>query len=115
MIPKMIIDNGLDPRGISRDAKVVEDYKQDPLNHEKISLYTARKIFNLQDKFVKAGQFKTGARILMVHGGSDLMTLVDASRNFFSRSLEWDKRHKFICVEGGYHECNKHKLKCSAF
>ena len=114
MFPNMIIDNGLDPRGISRDAKVVEDYKRDPLHHEKISLYTGRKIFNLQDKFAEEGQFKTDARILLVHGGSDLMTLVDASKDFFHKSLEWDKKHKLICVEGGYHECNKHILKCSA-
>ena len=110
MFPKMIIDNGLDYRGISRDAKVVEDYKRDPLNHEKISLYTARKILNLQTKFAMGEKFETNARILLIHGTGDLMTLLEASKGFFKKSLEWDKKHKLICVDGGYHECIQHRL-----
>jgi acylglycerol lipase len=108
MFPKMAIDNKLDIRGISRDAKVVEDYKKDPLNHAKVSLYTARKIFNLQDKFNAHPKFETESRILLVHGKNDLMTSVDASKEFFDNSLKFESKHKLVCVDSGYHECNQY-------
>lgn len=42
LIPNTLLASGLDPKGISRDEKVVQTYIADPLVHDKISLGLAR-------------------------------------------------------------------------
>ena len=101
ILPKKGINSKLDITGISRDAKVVQEYKEDPLNHDQVSLYTARVVLNLQKYFAKKG-CTCAMPVLLVHGTDDRLTSCSASKRFM-RHLEGDN-HRIITIDGAFHE-----------
>lgn len=111
--PKMAIDNGLDLRGISRDVKVINNYENDPLNHQKVTLYTARKILDLQKKFMSKNSATIDTPIILLHGNEDILTSVEASKQFFQK-LDPNTCRLFV-IDGGYHECKNSFLIISTF
>lgn len=101
LIPAYTLSNGLDLSGISRDVKVVQDYKLDPLNHDRISLYTGRVLLDLQKRFRKASRV-ISVPILLVHGTDDRLTSFAASKRFFR--LLGGEGHRIVTIDGGFHE-----------
>lgn len=101
LLPKMIIDTGLDVNTISRDAKVVQAYTADPLVHEKTSLSFGKAGLDAIDfAFNHAAEFR--APFLIMHGTSDRLTYPRGSRDFIGRVSSKDATFK--PWEGLYHE-----------
>lgn len=70
----------LDAEGVSRDPRVVQDYKNDPLvHHGKLS---ARKVYELFSAMqtVRDGAPRITLPLLILHGGADTMTSPEGSR-----------------------------------
>lgn len=99
--PDFAIDNGLDPKGISRDPAVVAAYENDPLVHGKVSARWSTEFFKAIDwTRAHAADFKPP--VLMIHGEADLFVPIAGSRAFFEQIPQADKT--YIAYEGGYHE-----------
>lgn len=97
-----LVDNGLDLANLSRDPKVMENYKTDPLVHGMISLGLADDILSTGEKFCKADFCKIQIPILITHGTNDHLTCPKTSKEFFDKLTVKDKMYK--SYEGYFHE-----------
>ena len=106
IFPKLTISNGLNVEGISRDKKVVEDYLNDPLNHEKVSLQMARIMFDSADELKKPHTISMP--LLLQHGTADQLTSHNATKNL---SENWKGDISFYSWKDGYHELHNEPNK----
>lgn len=90
----------LDAKGLSRDAEIVEAYRQDPLVHDRISV-------RMYLEIARAGQWALDhaaeftVPLLLMHGNADSITSCQASEDFAEAA------HAFTTLmlwKGGYHE-----------
>ncbi len=106
IFPGMIMDSGLEVEAISRDPKVVKAYKNDPLNHGKVSP-------NFSVVFMETGEWaiknasKLNIPMLLLHGTADRLTSYKASEEFAGNS----KNVQLKLFEGGYHELHNDLVK----
>lgn len=92
----------LDASGISRDAKVVEKYMNDPLvSKEKLSARFLVEMTNTMEE-VKQRANNITLPMLIMHGSDDLMTATSGSRLLHDRCGSTDKQLRLY--EGLYHE-----------
>ena len=79
--PGLSLSNGLDRTGLSRDATVVSAYANDPLVHDRVS---ARLGMDLLDagEWALAHASEFFLPLLLMHGGTDRICSVEASRQF---------------------------------
>jgi alpha-beta hydrolase superfamily lysophospholipase len=104
--PWLRLPNGLKVDHISHDKDVVELYKTDPLNHDKISVsffYSA--VLSGRYSLEHASMVKIP--VLLVHGSDDHITSPDASREFASKSGKVELK----IWPGGYHELHNEPFK----
>lgn len=101
IFPGLRLPNFLDRDGLSRDEKVVREYRADPLVHGLISVRALSEMLRMQAYVMeKAGEVKLPS--LVIHGTEDRVTNPDATRDFFEK-IEWhDKTLRLY--EGFYHE-----------
>ena len=105
--PSLSLDNELNAEGLSHDPGLIQTHKDDPLNHGYI---TPR----LGISMLGAGQWALDHAnefplpLLLMHGGADPFTSVQASRTFAER-LSAD--HTFKIWEGMYHETHNELQK----
>ncbi|MAT99294.1 MAG: lysophospholipase [Anaerolineaceae bacterium] len=101
LAPAMQVKTSLDANDISRDPTVAKAYADDPMV---LDFGTPR--FGVEFSaaadwaMAHAAEFKPP--LLMIHGDSDNIVNVSASRNFFAQVPHDDK--KLIVYEGGVHE-----------
>jgi alpha-beta hydrolase superfamily lysophospholipase len=101
ILPRLSVATGLDATAVSRDTAVVRAYQNDPLVHSKGTPRFATEIAaSAEWAMAHASEFKPP--LLLLHGDTDRIVDVQASRDFFVRVPHDDK--KLIIYEGGYHE-----------
>ncbi len=106
IIPSITMKNDLDANHISREKEEVEKYKNDPLNHDKISP-------NFSIAFIESGKWAIENAhllkipILILHGTADKITDPKASIEFSKKSK--NATHKLY--ENGYHELHNDLCK----
>ncbi len=97
--PNYALSSGLDATAVSRIKEEVEKYKNDPLNHGKVSA-------NFSVPFIEAGEwaikniFKLNKPMLLLHGTADRLTSVKASEEIAKKS----DKIKFKTYPKAYHE-----------
>jgi alpha-beta hydrolase superfamily lysophospholipase len=110
LLPGLVQPSGLDVSHISHDEAVVEDYKSDPLVHDKISL----SLFNCAMSAAKYS-LEHAAELqiptLIIHGSDDLINSSAGSREFAEKS----GKVQFRLWEGGYHELHNEVFKNDVF
>ncbi|WP_202318761.1 alpha/beta hydrolase [Archaeoglobus neptunius] len=96
--PSILISNGINPEYLSRDLRVVEEYVNDPLVHNKIS---PRLVYQLIEagKWAVENAASVDIPVLLLHGDEDRIVSYGASRRFAERA-----GCKFISYRGFYHE-----------
>lgn len=101
--PRLRQHNELDPKDLSKDQKVVEEYENDPLINHKISarLYTIMTRAG-EETLSTAADMKISP--LIFHGDTDRITSHKASQKVAKLS-----NGVFQRVEGGYHEPHQDK------
>jgi alpha-beta hydrolase superfamily lysophospholipase len=92
---------GLDPKGISRDEKVVKAYEADPLVHGKTTARWGTEILRTIE-WVKANPSGVKIPIFLIHGGADPLNSPEGTRKFFEKVPFPDKQMKIY--PGSYHE-----------
>ncbi|MBE0675291.1 MAG: alpha/beta hydrolase [Bacteroidales bacterium] len=108
--PRMAQPSGLVVDYISRDTEVVEEYKNDPLVHDRISV-------SLFNSAVDAAAYSlseaSGLKVplLLMHGGGDLITSPEGSRLFAASSSLTELK----IWEGGYHELHNDVIREEVF
>lgn len=91
----------LELSGLSTDLKVIEDYKKDPLNHDRISMQLLSDMVSTSKMLMEnASSFKTP--LIIYHATKDRLTSVDGSVEFSKVVGSPDK--KFKQFEGVEHE-----------
>jgi alpha-beta hydrolase superfamily lysophospholipase len=110
LLPGLVQPSGLNVSHISHDEAVIENYKSDPLVHDKISL----SLFNCAMSAAKyslehAAELKIPT--LIIHGSDDQINSYSGSREFAEKS----GKVQFRIWEGGYHELHNEVFKNEVF
>lgn len=101
ILPKMTINNTIDPHTLSRNGEAVKNYIDDPLVHDRISLALARSLFvNIEKVNEEAG--KITKPLLILNGTEDVLSPIEGARNFMKKLKIEDKTLREF--EGAYHE-----------
>lgn len=109
--PSLLLNNELDIKFLSRDNKVIEDYRNDPLVHSRIS---AR--FGID--FLAAGLWALESAkefylpLLLMHGSADQLTSVEACQEF-ARQVKGNCTLKIW--NGFFHEIHNEAEKNEVF
>lgn len=99
IMPSITLPSGLDPKGISRIPEEVENYKNDPLVHDKVSPMFSFPVIDAGESAIQnADQLK--ANTLLLHGTADPIIDYKGTKEFHQNS---DKTTLKL-FEGGYHE-----------
>jgi len=104
--PSITLGNELDVNHISRDKIEVENYKNDPLIHDKISP-------NFSLTFIDTGKWaienahKLNTKMLILHGTDDKIIDYKGSEEFANNS----EKATIKLYQGGYHELHKDLCK----
>ena len=106
-IPSLRLNNGLDINGISRDSQVIEDYKNDPLNHDRLSIQLGLDIINSGISVLNNSQ-KIEVPMLVFHGEKDRLTSYEASEQLVKNS---GSNVQFIGFKNSYHEIHNEPEK----
>ncbi len=100
LFPKLTISSGLDSDAICHDKKVVQSYKNDELNHDKISLGFGKTMLAINKWTLEhAGDFSLP--LLLMHGKEDSIAYVSGSIDFASRA---GNNCKLVLWENAWHE-----------
>jgi alpha-beta hydrolase superfamily lysophospholipase len=90
LLPRLAVQNGLDPDGLSRDPEVVRGYLEDPLVSRSITTSLAAELLDaVEDTASRA--VEVAVPLLMLHGEEDPLCPPDASRAFFEGVAVGDK------------------------
>lgn len=100
IVPRLAMDNEVDPGAVSRIPEVVAAYRNDPLVHSRISsrMYTEWQKAT-KDILVRAGQIKIP--FLILAGTADPLIDPEGSRTLHERAPSLSELH---LLEGRYHE-----------
>jgi alpha-beta hydrolase superfamily lysophospholipase len=110
IMPSLVQPSGLIAKHISHDQKVVDDYVNDPLVHDRISVSLYHSAMSAAAFALdKASEIKIP--LFLIHGSDDLLTSPEGSRELASKN---DKIQLRIW-EGGYHELHNEPFKDSVF
>jgi len=94
--------NKLDVSKISRDAKVVEAYKSDPLVHDRITAETGIGLLQWGESLLENAPAELRTPLLIFHGTADGLTDVEATKAFAAKIKSGDLTLRLL--DGWYHE-----------
>jgi alpha-beta hydrolase superfamily lysophospholipase len=86
--PKLSLDSGLDPTTISKDAKIVSDYVNDPLVHHKITVGFGNSSISAID-YINTHASEWTLPVLLMHGEADKLGYAEGSRDL-ARMIKGD-------------------------
>ena len=99
ILPSLVQHSGLVVEYISHDQKVVDNYKNDPLIHDKISVSLFSATMSAASNALKNAA-RLNKPLLLVHGLDDHICSPEGSREFASKTIMAELR----LWDGGYHE-----------
>ena len=115
VMPSLTLNNGLDINGISRNLQVVENYMNDPLVHDQVSVQLGIDIINSGIYALENSQ-DIEVPMLIFHGKKDHLTSYNSSKELVENSKS---NIKFIGFKDAYHEIHnepeKEKLLMNIF
>lgn len=110
--PGYILDAGIDAAKLSHDPDFVQNYAQDPLIHGKISIRLLAASCKSGVWAVRhAAEFRLP--LLLMHGGADKITGVNATRRFYARVLPGTAILKIW--DGDFHSLHNEKNRQAIF
>lgn len=110
LVPGLVQPTGLNVSHISHDENVIENYKTDPLVHDKCSVSLYNEAMNAAKYSLEhASELKIPT--LLIHGSDDMINSPEGSREFAEKS----DKVKLKIWEGGYHELHNELFKDDVF
>ena len=107
IVPSLTLSNGLDISGISRNSQVIENYTNDPLIHDRVSVQLALDIISSGIYALENAKDIT-IPVLIVHGKNDRLTSYNSSEELVRNS---GANIKFIGFKQAYHEIHNEPEK----
>jgi alpha-beta hydrolase superfamily lysophospholipase len=100
LMPGLLVKSDIDPKGLSHNKDIVQQYIYDPLVHQSI---LPRLFFEIELNGIKASRsiYKINIPLLVMHGNDDRITSFRQTRNFVMNAGD---RTTFKEWPGGYHE-----------
>ena len=80
-LPNAAVGNGLDADDLSHDANVVTAYREDHLNHDRLSFRLANALLSLPAALLRPGA-AIETPLLLMHGAQDNICAVEGSRAY---------------------------------
>ncbi|WP_322791631.1 alpha/beta hydrolase [Bellilinea sp.] len=111
LVPSTALNNGLKLEGLSKDPKVIQAYKSDPLVHPWISARLAIQLIETGEWIRENGE-QIQVPVLLLHGNADQLTAVEGSRELAEKNRKYVT---YIEWEGGYHELHNEPDKEQVF
>ena len=112
LMPKLRLDNEIDPAHLSRDPEVGIAYAKDPLVNRLVSAkWFAEATKAMQEVVAWAGDIKTP--MLVMHGTEDMLASVEATKALFEAAGSSDK--ELVILPGFYHELFNEPEKQSVY
>lgn len=84
LVPRLRRPAGIDPKWLSRDAAVVQAYRDDPLVFEGITASLGAALFGAAARCIDAGG-DVRVPTMMIHGEADRICSVEGTRHFFEQ------------------------------
>jgi len=110
IMPSLVQPSGLIVEHVSHDPAVIDSYKNDPLNHNKISVGLVHSTISAAEYSLShASELKLP--LLLIHGSDDLITSPEGSREFASKTPLAELK----IWPGGYHELQNELFKDDVF
>lgn len=103
LVPRCPLALRLDPAGLSRDPRVVEAYREDPLVHGRASARWGGETLAATE-WLRANADVVSDRFLLIHGDADPIARVEGSREFFRSASVADRTLRVY--PGVYHEAH---------
>jgi acylglycerol lipase len=100
--PKLVIPNLVNTATLCRDKKVVDTFKQDPLNFAYATMETLHDVLIYGKDLSRTGVKSHTIPTLFTHGTADKMTDFNCSKQFIEDCPSLDK--EFVSFEGYFHE-----------
>lgn len=110
IFPGLVQSSGLEVNFLSHDERVVANYKNDPLVHDKISV----SLFNIMmkgSKDVLSFAEELNLPLLLVHGAEDKISSPVGSMDFAKKT----RMAELKIWDGGYHELHNEPFKNEVF
>lgn len=111
IFPALRVNNTLKAEDLSRDLRVVHEYRTNKLVYNKISLKLFKQIY-FAGLSASTNIYKINAPLVVMHGTDDNITSCKATREFVRNS---SKKTSFIEWEGCYHELHNDLDKDKVF
>ena len=83
LVPRLEIDNGVEPEQLSRDTAVVEAYRSDPWVNRRVTLSLAAELFSAMEG-ATSGAGEIEVPLLLLHGSEDRIVPCRASEGYAS-------------------------------
>ncbi|MEJ2013280.1 MAG: lysophospholipase [Anaerolineales bacterium] len=99
--PGFTLPTGLDASTLSRIPQIVEDYRNDPLVHDRGTVRFATESLDTID-WIKDHADRMTLPLLLVHGSEDSLSAVNGSQEFYEAAQSIDK--ELWILPGGFHE-----------
>ena len=107
LLPGILLRSGLDATKLSHNPKVVEDYKNDPMVHDRFSMGLGRIMLAISRWTIEnAANFTLP--LLMMHGKADAIAFPSGSIDFAKPIKE---NIKLVLWDGAYHELHNEPEK----
>ena len=100
ILPNIKLNPGLNPEALSRDLRIIHDYKTDNLVSSKMTLRCFVQSCNAGEKASKS-IYRINIPLLVLHGTADAFTSVKASKKFVMNS---SNKTQLILYEDAFHE-----------
>lgn len=111
LMPKATLVSGLDPKGLSRDEKVVQAYNKDPLVHDFASFGFGKTMLGVTKWTLEhAGEFSLP--LLLMHGREDVIAFPSSSTEFAAPLKD---KCTLVLWDGAYHELHNEPEKDEVF
>ncbi len=111
LLPTTSLASGLDPKGISRDQKVVQAYIEDPLVHDRIT-FGFGKIMSGVTGWVLTHAREFSLPLLLMHGKADVVAFPSSSAEF---AAAVKKNCTLVLWDDAYHELHNEAEKEEVF
>jgi len=111
IMPSVTIASGLDTQAISQDQTVVENYRNDSLVHDRISLGFGKIMLGVT-KWTLSHAGELSLPLLLLHGKSDSIAFPESSTEF---AAPLSGKCQLELWENGYHELHNEPFKEEVF
>jgi alpha-beta hydrolase superfamily lysophospholipase len=107
VLPNVTINSGLDTNAISTQTEEVKKYREDPLNHGRISFRLFHEIV-FWGNWVIENASELVVPTLLMHGTADKITSPEASEHVFESNRD---KINFVSWEGKFHELHNENVR----